>query len=138
FCLYLLFQLQFLLLLVLHTYSRKGEGLIILNPNYLKRISIWGRIVGIIIATYGLLIILIAFFTYYVLILSGLVSVWLGKLIFNIGLEAKRVLQSEENSIQIKDIEILFRRYKYFLFILSLLIVIAFLIHVGLYMYIDR
>lgn len=108
-----------------------------LNSNYLKRISIWGRIVGIITATYGFIVIFFALFTYYVFILSGLVSIWLGKIIFNIGLEAKKVLHTEEESIQMNDIETLLHKYSYFLFILSLLIVITVLFHFGFYIYID-
>src|SRR5699024_1253747 len=85
-----------------------GDGLIVLHSNYLKRFSIWGRVVGIITAIYGIIVIAIAFFTYYIFIISGLVSIWLGKLVFNIGREAKKVLQKEETPIQIKDVKAVF------------------------------
>lgn len=109
-----------------------------LHSNYLKRISIWGRVVGIITAIYGIIVIAIAFFTYYIFIISGLVSIWLGKLVFNIGREAKKVLQKEETPIQIKDVKAVFNKYTYFLFILSLLIAITVLSHFAIYIYIDR
>lgn len=108
-----------------------------LNSNYLKRISFWGRIIGIIAAIYGLTAITIAFYTYYSFIISGLVSLWLGKLIFNIGGEAKKVLQTEDTSIHIKDAKGVFNKYTYFLFILSLLIAITVLSHFAIYIYID-
>src|SRR5699024_3384701 len=103
-----------------------------LNSVYIKRISSWGRFVGIASMLYGLIFIIVGFMETLLYSIPGMVSILLGKLLFDIGQEAKKALKSEEESI--RAAQQIIKKYGVYLLcfgvlvILSILSVVAFIL----------
>lgn len=96
-----------------------------LNPVHLKRIRVWGKVIGIISMLYGTIFIVLSFILMFVYAFPGLISILIGILFFNLGQTSKRALKSEEKSIHVA--EQIAKKYGLLLFCIGILIIISIL-----------
>ncbi len=96
-----------------------------LNPVYIKRISVWGRIIGIASVLYGLIFMIVGFMESLLYSIPGIVSILIGKLLFDVGHESKRALKSEEEAIHVA--QQIIKRYGLLLLCLGVLVILSIL-----------
>lgn len=99
------------------------------HTTYLRRISLWGKMVGSMTLIYGIVAIIVGMLTYYVHIIPGLVSIFLGKLLFDMGREAKKALQSTEEGEN--AVGKVIRSYSVFIACLGILILITIVCYIA-------
>lgn len=94
-----------------------------IGVNDIKRIKTWGRLIGIGSMLYGLVSIVLSFYTSLWYVIPAILSIFIGKLLYDIGHEAKKVLKSEEQSVSI--FQPVLKKYSTFLFAFSIIIIVT-------------
>ena len=97
-----------------------------LNPIYIKRISIWGRLVGLASMMYGAIITIFSFVDSLLYSIPGLLSIFMGKLLFDIGQEAKNALKSEEETVAVA--EKMIKKYGLYLMVIGGVMVLSIIV----------
>lgn len=96
-----------------------------LNPVYIKRISIWGRIIGIISILYGLIFMIVGFIESLLYSIPGIASILIGKLLFDVGQESKKALKYEKEEMYAA--QQIIKKYGLLLLCLGVLIILSIL-----------
>lgn len=99
-----------------------------INIGYIKRIQITSKIIGLGSILYGVISIILSFFTSFIYIISALISILIGKLLYDIGHEASLVLKSDEESISL--IQPIIHKYGKFLITLGFVIIFTILCYI--------
>lgn len=94
-----------------------------ITKTYLKRIGLWGRFVGVLLTLYGLTSIVTSYLTSITYIFTGILTIILGVILFDIGREGKKLFQSEETDGRI--LEGLFKKYSLYLSVFGGYIIVA-------------
>lgn len=102
-----------------------------LEVAYIKRIKIWGKVIGIGTILYGIISIILSFFTSFIYIIPALVSILIGKLFYDIGHEANLVLQSDDESISL--VQPILHKYSKFLITLGIVIIFTIFCYVAFF-----
>lgn len=106
-----------------------------LNSVYIRRISVWGKFVGIASMLYGLIFIIVGFMETLLYSIPGMVSILLGKLLFDIGQEAKKALKSEEESI--RAAQQIIKKYGVYLLCFGVLVILSILSVVAFFLLLN-
>ena len=102
----------------------------VMNMNPIKR---WGRIIGIGLILYGVISIIYSFFTSFAFIIPAIISIFIGKLLYDIGHEANRVVQSGEDSLSM--IQVLLHKYLRFLVTVGIVIGVTIVSYITFFIY---
>lgn len=102
-----------------------------ISMTYVKRIHVLGKIVGIMLMLYGGASVIFGFLSTLVFILPGIITLFLGVLLFRIGQEAKKVLRTDDQLIY--GVHRIFHTYSLYLMILGILAIITILFYIGFY-----
>jgi|SRR5699024_1660475 len=94
-----------------------------ITKKYIMRISIWGRLVGILLTLYGLISIVMGFFTSIKYGMTGILTMILGVILFDVGREGKKLLRLEDADGRV--LEGLVKKYSLYLVVFSGYIAIA-------------
>lgn len=94
-----------------------------IGVNDIKRIKTWGRLIGIGSMLYGVVSIVLSFYTSFWYVIPAILSIFIGKLLFDIGHEAKKVQQADGESIGI--VQPVLKKYSTFLFAFSIIIIVT-------------
>ena len=92
-----------------------------MNPQSLKRISTWGKILGILMMIAGGLSALSGLFAFVVGAIPGLVTVFMGYLLFKTGKDAQNFLETQSE----EDIASLLDNYAKYLFVNGILLIVT-------------
>lgn len=96
-----------------------------LNPVHIKRISVWGRVIGLSSMLYGLIFIIVGFMESLLYSIPGIVSILIGKLLFDVGQESKKALKSEEETIH--AVKQIIKKYGFLLLCLGVVVILSIL-----------
>lgn len=92
-----------------------------MNPESLKRISTWGKILGILMMIAGGLSALSGIFAFVIGAIPGLVTTFMGYLLFKTGKDAQEFLESQSE----ESIASLLDNYAKYLFLNGILLIIT-------------
>lgn len=92
-----------------------------LNPTSLKRISTWGKILGVLMMIFGGIYALLGLFAFIVGAIPGLVSAFMGYLLFKSGQAAEQFLQNQTE----QALSDLIDNYAKFLLIQGILMIVS-------------
>lgn len=97
---------------------------------YVQRIKTWGKIIGVVTILYGVISIILSFFTLLLYIIPGLVSIFIGKLLYDVGHQASLVMQSDDESISLAQVQPILHKYSKLLMTLGIVIIFTILCYV--------
>lgn len=103
-----------------------------LNPVYIKRISVWGRVIGFASMLHGLIIIIVGLMESFLYSIPGIVSILIGTLLFYVGQESKKALKSEEETIH--AVQQIIKKYGFLLLCLGVLVILSILTVVAFFL----
>jgi len=89
----------------------------------LKRIRSWAKIIGVGTLLYGVISIIMSFFTSFMQLIPAIISIFIGKLLYDIGHEAGKVLNLDDESISF--VEPILQKYSRFLTIIGIVMIIT-------------
>ena len=103
-----------------------------INETFLRRISFWGRFLGFVTGIFGSIVALYGLFTSLIGAIPGLITILFSRYLFNVGFQAKKVLESDRKDFHALDL--LFNYFSKYLLLNGILVSIVLLFYIIFYL----